>query len=60
MLYVYISYRVYTSEDEAERLKKDTIRIVQRADKIMDKNAMKQKQTIQVLLIALHVRELSY
>src|SRR5918994_5490431 len=43
MLYVYISYRVYTSEDEAERLKKDTIRIVQRANKIMDKNAMKTK-----------------
>ena len=41
MLYVYISYRVYTSVDEAERLKKDTIRIVQRANKIMDKNAMK-------------------
>ena len=41
MLYVYISYRVYTSVDEAERLKKVTIRTVQRVNKIMDKNAMK-------------------
>ena len=41
MLYVYISYRDYTSENEAERLKKDAVRIVQRANIIMDKNAIK-------------------
>ena len=33
--------RVYTSENEAERLKKDTIGIVQLANKIVNKNAMK-------------------
>ena len=41
MLHVYISFRVYTNGNEAERLKKDTTRIVQRANKIWDKNAMK-------------------
>ena len=41
MFNVYISYRVYTSENEAERLKKDAVRIVQRANIIMDKKAMK-------------------